>query len=139
MRGKWYMNPHDLAIIFLSKASQDELILDKLLDDSDIADEVWGFHAQQAAEKLLKALLSFHSIRFRKTHDIAELMDILIDQGFPLPDTLAEINTLTPFAVEYRYDDILSEGETENALNRAGIRELIMSLRKWVESCIECH
>ena len=45
MRGKWYMNPHDLAITFLSKASQDELILDKLLDDSDIADEVWGFHA----------------------------------------------------------------------------------------------
>ena len=61
-------------------------------------------------------------------------MDILIDQGFPLPDTLAEIHTLTPFAVEYRYDDILSEGE--DALNRVGIRELIISLRKWIESCI---
>ena len=48
-------------------------------------------------------------------------MDILIDQGFPLPDALAGINALTPFAVEYRYDDILSEGETEYALNRVGV------------------
>ncbi len=38
--------------MFLLKASQDELILDKLLDDNDFADEVWGFHAQHAAKKL---------------------------------------------------------------------------------------
>ena len=125
------MNPHDLATLFLSKASQDELILDKLLDDYDIADEVWGFHAQQAAEKLLKSLLCFHSISFRKTHDVTELIDILIDQGFSLPDSLTEIRLLTPFAVEYRYDDICFE--EEDSLDRAGFREIILNLREWVE------
>ena len=129
------MNPHDLAILFLSKASQDELILDKLLDDYDIADEVWGFHAQQAAEKLLKSLLSSHSIRFRKTHDVAELMDILSDLGIPLPDTLTEIRILTPFAVEYRYDDICFEDD--ESLDRADVREIIMDLRKWVEKNLQ--
>lgn len=114
------MNPHDLAILFLSKASQDELILDKLLDDYDVADEVWGFHAQQAAEKLLKSLLSSHSIRFRKTHDVTELIDILIDQGFSLPDSLTEIRVLTPFAVEYCYDDICFEDE--DSLDRANFK-----------------
>ena len=129
------MNPHDLATLFLSKASQDELILDKLLDDYDIADEVWGFHAQQAAEKLLKSLLSSHSIRFRKTHDVAELMDILSDLGIPLPDTLTEIRILTPFAVEYRYDDICFEDD--ESLDRADVREIIMDLRKWVEKNLQ--
>ena len=129
------MNPHDLAILFLSKASQDELILDKLLDDYDIADEVWGFHAQQAAEKLLKSLLSSHSIRFRKTHDVAELMDLLIDLGIPLPDTLTEIRILTPFAVEYRYDDICFEDD--ESLDRVDVREIIMDLRKWVEKNLQ--
>ena len=128
------MNPHDLAILFLSKAAQDELILDKLLDDHDIADEVWGFHAQQAAEKLLKALLSFHSIHFRKTHDVTELMDILIDQGFSIPDILTEIRILTPFAVEYRYADIFFEDE--ESLDRIGVREIILKLRGWVEKFI---
>ena len=42
------MNPHDLAILFLSKAAQDELILDKLLDDHDIADEYGvSMHSRQ--------------------------------------------------------------------------------------------
>lgn len=46
------MKPRDLSIRFLSKASQDELVLDKLLEDLEVSAEIWGFHAQQAAEKL---------------------------------------------------------------------------------------
>ena len=42
------MNSCDLAALFLSKTSHDKLILNKLLDDYDIADKVLGFHAQQA-------------------------------------------------------------------------------------------
>ena len=33
-----------------------------------------AFHAQQASEKLLKAFLVRHQIRFGKTHDIHELL-----------------------------------------------------------------
>ena len=31
------------------------------------------FHCQQAAEKALKALLAWHDVPFRKTHDLAEI------------------------------------------------------------------
>ncbi len=36
-----------------------------------------AFHAQQAAEKLLKALLVWHRVAFPKTHDMARLVDLL--------------------------------------------------------------
>ncbi len=34
------------------------------------------FHSQQAAEKYLKAFLTYHQIEFPKTHDIGELLDL---------------------------------------------------------------
>ena len=45
------------VVLLLDKAAQDEYVLDKLLSDPDAPVEVFGFHAQQAAEKLLKAIL----------------------------------------------------------------------------------
>jgi HEPN domain-containing protein len=35
-----------------------------------------AFHAQQAAEKLLKAFLVRHQVPFGKTHDIQELVEL---------------------------------------------------------------
>lgn len=41
----------------LVKARNDALVLDKLAEDPEVADESVGFHAQQAVEKALKAVL----------------------------------------------------------------------------------
>jgi hypothetical protein len=54
----------DLAIRFARKAESDEIALDKLGDDPDVPDDLIGFHAQQALEKLLKAALA-HAV-FRR-------------------------------------------------------------------------
>ncbi len=35
------------------------------------------FHAQQAVEKAIKALLTLHQIRFPKLHNISELLELL--------------------------------------------------------------
>lgn len=43
----------DLAARFAHKAESDEIALQKLVDDSDVPDDLIGFHAQQALEKLL--------------------------------------------------------------------------------------
>ena len=51
------MTPADQARLLLRKAQQDQVILQQLLDDPLITDESLGFHAQQAAEKLLKVRL----------------------------------------------------------------------------------
>lgn len=36
-----------------------------------------AFHCQQAAEKYLKAFLTWHQVAFSKTHDLQELLDIV--------------------------------------------------------------
>jgi HEPN domain len=48
----------DLALRFARKARSDEIALDKLAEDADVPDDLIGFHAQQALEKLLKAALA---------------------------------------------------------------------------------
>lgn len=42
-----------LAELLSSKARGDEIVLARLLDDSEVSDAVLGFHAQQAVEKPL--------------------------------------------------------------------------------------
>lgn len=128
------MKPIDMAKKLLEKAMQDEVLLDKVLHDYEVADEIVGFHCQQAAEKILKALLACNRIEFRKTHDLAELMDILTDNGHPIPEGLSDLDILNPFAVEYRYDLFSSES---SPFDRNSARELIRSLRIWVEKEIE--
>jgi HEPN domain-containing protein len=61
------------------------------------------FHAQQCAEKYLKALLQEHAVPFQRTHDLEALMSL----GLPVVPTLEthreSLQWLTAFAVEVRY------------------------------------
>lgn len=62
-----------------------------------------AFHAQQSAEKFLKAFLVRHQIPFGKTHDINELLELVARPAAPLHRQLASAGILTPFGVEFRY------------------------------------
>src|SRR5689334_7226087 len=68
--------------------------------------ELWGdilFHAQQAAQKSLKAFLAWHDVPFRKTHNLEELGQ----QCETVDPTMAAIATeaapLTEYAWKFRY------------------------------------
>jgi len=78
------MKRREQALLLLGKASQDES-LDEVLDSDKVGDEVIGFHCQQAAEKMLKALLSDPGVVFRKTHELGALAEVLAISGEPLP------------------------------------------------------
>ena len=123
------MKKREQAFLFLRKAAQDEILLDEVIDNPRIADEIIGFHCQQAAEKIIKALLSTRGVRFRKTHDLAELGLLLKNVGIPLPEHLRDLDVLTPFGVVYRYEDYAGEV----SLDRQRAREMIRALRSWVE------
>ena len=58
---------------WLHKAQQDLQRIERCLaaKSPDVEDAL--FHCQQAAEKALKAFLTFHDQPFRKTHDLATL------------------------------------------------------------------
>lgn len=92
----------------LRKAMQDELVLERLVNDRDVDDDTLGFHAQQAAEKLLKAALATVGLAYPRTHDLGVLIDLLAKGGVVLPDELADIDRLTPFGTVFRYDEILA-------------------------------
>jgi len=47
------------------------------MHSTSISDEVFGFHCQQAAEKLLKAVLEHQQVVYRRTHDIDEFVIML--------------------------------------------------------------
>ena len=81
------------------KAASDEAILG--LDT--ISDSIIGFHAQQAVEKPIKALLTQLNIPYELTHSLNRLSILLENHGEYLPATSITLGDLTDFSVEYRY------------------------------------
>lgn len=67
--------------------------------------DVACFHAQQAAEKHLKALLVRQMIRPPRTHDLSRLCTAVRSTGYALPDVDDECRLLDPFAVDVRYPE----------------------------------
>jgi HEPN domain-containing protein len=62
-----------------------------------------AFHAQQAAEKFIKAVLQERSIAFPRTHGLNELV-LLLDPPEPRLTVLRDdLEELTRFAAEVRY------------------------------------
>jgi HEPN domain-containing protein len=121
--------------VLLIKAAQDEMILDQLMSGPGIPDEGLGFHAQQAVEKLLKALLAAKGIDYPFTHRLVELLDLIRDTGIALPLEFEDLRRLTPFAIEFRYDIYPQEPETKVDWN--SVRQAIRRLHLWVQNWIQ--
>ena len=108
----------------LLKAAEDEASIQ--LDE--LPDGPFGFHAQQAVEKLIKALLSQLNIPFEKTHDLARLTKLLNAAGEPLPPTPMPLGDLNDFAVFYRYDLLFQFA----APDREDVRSTVRLIREHV-------
>ena len=72
------------------------------------------FHAQQCAEKYLKAILTLHSVPFPKTHDLTDLVH-LVPSNIKLRIELVDLGTLNRYAVEARYPGDWEPIEREDA------------------------
>ncbi|MBI4873268.1 MAG: HEPN domain-containing protein [Acidobacteria bacterium] len=109
--------PRDLARVLLGRAELDLRSAKLLLEGDDLVDPVC-FHIQQAAEKLLKALLSSAGITPRFTHDLGELLALAQVQCPALTEFSETLPFYTDFAVAARYDEVvlLSRREALEAL-----------------------
>jgi HEPN domain-containing protein len=74
------------------------------------------FHIQQAAEKLLKALLAWRGVDFPFTHDLRDLLVLAVTHFPVLEEFRAPLPKYTVFAVAYRYDDAVLAPEREEVL-----------------------
>ena len=97
-------SPLDHARGLLEKAGHDLVAARATIATGEALDMVC-FHAQQAAEKSLKALLALKDVEYPWRHDPGELVE-LIRAHYPsleLPGD--ELLELSPYAVEARYDE----------------------------------
>lgn len=128
------MKPHlEEAQRAIRMADRDIVAFTILNADERMHLSVVYFHAQQAIEKLLKAVLFSAQIEFRRTHDLTELTFLLEQQGVEIPVAAEQLARLNPFAVTYRYDDL----EFDNfRLTTEEVLEWLTSLRQWVEDTV---
>jgi HEPN domain-containing protein len=68
------LEPSEVAEILARKARGDATVVRKLSPDSEVDDESVGFHAQQAIEKWLKAVVAGRGEDFEYTHDPRRLV-----------------------------------------------------------------
>ena len=96
---------HDLAEQLLRRAADDEAAARAMQPLESVTDSIVGFHAQQAVEKSLKAVLAARDVEFPFIHDIGGLADLCEEGGVSLPTELDGVDRLTPYAAGLRYDD----------------------------------
>jgi HEPN domain-containing protein len=122
-----------LVVQWLSRARSD-LTLAQMVDDQRILPEILAFHAQQAAEKAIKALLIHDQVEFPRTHVIALLLNLCELAGYQMPEKLLDALILTRYAVATRYpseeDPVTREQAREAALTASNVLA-------WVETQID--
>jgi HEPN domain-containing protein len=100
---------HELARQLLDRAADDVIAAGTLLEVDAVSDAIIGFHAQQAVEKALKAVLTVRGIDYPFTHDLELLAALCERAGMTLPSDLADVPRLSPYATRLRYGDISAD------------------------------
>lgn len=126
------MSDRKCAQTLVQSAELDLAALRAMSDNEAFADEIVGFHAQQAAEKLLKAWIAIHGQMFQLTHNLGVLLDALRDHE-PEADRFRGLIALNPFAVQFRYEAI--SGDMER-LDRKGLARSLQSLMESVQAAL---
>ena len=94
-----------------------------------------GFHAEQAVEKALKAVLSSSGIEYPRTHNLVMLVELLRQAQHDLPANADDFALLVPYAVMLRYED-LAEDEPP-ACQPAWLVSVVEQALAWASICVE--
>jgi HEPN domain-containing protein len=125
---------YEVARQWLQSAEEDLGVAQHLLSAKVPYSRAIGFHAQQAAEKFLKAYLTWNQKEFPKTHNLGNLLDLVAEINPPLADALRGASQLNPYAVETRYPSEgprVSIGEAKQAMELAAkVRKRILEALK---------
>ena len=117
----------------LAVAHKDLRALQGMSDSSIFADEIFGFHAQQAAEKALKAWLAAFGVEYPRTHDLSLMLTLLDAQGQDVTPYLGLIE-LNPYAVQYRYEAFEDLG---SPIDRSAVQTAVHALISAVSDLVK--
>jgi len=117
---------HEEALRFLTLADRDIALFVRIKNDLDVHISLVLFHAQQAVEKCLKAVLFERSIPFRRTHDLYELGQLLAARCLLPPCSKEDLSNLSPYGVTFRYDD-----SPVTLIGRDEAGRVVGAVRRW--------
>jgi HEPN domain-containing protein len=117
---------------WLYRAKEDIAVIDSLfITDPAFYASTICFHAQQAAEKFLKAFLVYHEVDFPRTHDVDFLL--IECKKIDSKDFDIDLGSLADFGVNIRYpDDFYIPDKEETIL----YRDIAHTIKKIVEKKI---
>ena len=118
------------ARLMLHTARRDLRALAVMQDPDAVDAEVFGFHAQQAVEKALKAWICLTGEAYPRVHDLEALRVILEEQGLEVPERFRRLEWLADFAVEFRYGAF---GSLEHEIDRPALTQDVQQLVEHVE------
>lgn len=119
---------------WLSHAQSDLNLARLAKNRKGILPEQVCFHAQQACEKALKAVLLFKKLEFPLVHDLETLLSIAEKGGLVLPMILSNIDLLTPYAVEARYPGFEEEVTSSDVSEAIHLAEQVV---RWAAKLIK--
>lgn len=122
----------ELAALMARKARADATAMRELAGNPQITDEIVGFHAQQAIEKWLKAVLAARGMPEARIHDIGRLLQLLEKDGAELPAAAEQLDELSIYAVPLRYDELLDA----EPLDREAVVALVDDLGRWAAGAL---
>ena len=117
----------EVSQILSRKAQADATAVYKMAPSSEITDDIVGFHAQQAVEKWLKAVIASRHEDFEYTHDLHRLVMLATFGSGELPVDVDAVIALTQYAVPLRYEDLLDA----EPLDRDATVSLVEDVGRW--------
>lgn len=102
-------------------------------DSKFFSDEIFGFHAQQAAEKSMKARLASLGVEYPKRHDLMVFINLLADAGEDVTG-MSELVDLNPFGVQYRYESLPDD---DDVIDRTDLLRQIEELFTRIETLLQ--
>ena len=110
---------------WLAKAHQDLEVAAWLLESPQAFPAAVGFHSQQAAEKCLKAYLTWVEKPFEKIHSLVALVGMCLEFSSEFDLLRQAATTLTPYAVATRYPGDVPEISLDEAKSSVALAHQI--------------
>jgi HEPN domain-containing protein len=95
-----YMKSH--AEVWIRYASDDLRAAEKLSTDPSLTQPA-AFHVHQCVDKTMKALLELHNVRIPRTHNLINLLALIVDFGLALTVDETSLAKIDQVYVESRY------------------------------------
>jgi len=116
---------YEVLAQWLRSADADLALAEHLISQVARFPNAIAFHSQQAAEKYLKAFLTWHQVLFPKTHDLGQLLDLAATVDDNLATSLRDVIVLTLYGVDLRYPGDRPDATPDEARQAVELAQMV--------------